>query len=197
MSRTDKDRPYRIREFFGGEVKHDHRNGECVIETFTDAKAGYLGRYHYSRCNKRSRVPDDCPGAGWGWGQCRIATKAYSELDIYERLRYSRDPSRFKCDTQHTKFVYDPDAPCTGCDDIEARRRVTCEYTMPADKRAYYRYASPPPAWFVKHVYHSPMRRDARDVLRGAARDYNTYGETDADEGLECLHQHSAKWLWW
>lgn len=48
MSRTDKTRPGWVKAFFDAPIHHDHRNGECVEETFDDAQFWATRRPRYS-----------------------------------------------------------------------------------------------------------------------------------------------------
>ena len=49
------------------------------------------------------------------------------------------------------------------------------------------------PKWYVDHVYHNPLRRDARDVLREAAKEWNATGDTDL-EPVNRQGRGSAQW---
>jgi hypothetical protein len=52
MSKTDKTRPGWVREFYEGDVEHDHTGGECRVETLDDV-----------RRSNRFRSPS--PTCGW------------------------------------------------------------------------------------------------------------------------------------
>ncbi len=58
------------------------------------------------------------------------------------------------------------------------RQRCTYEVYGPNYKRYWSGHA---PKWYIDCVYHNPMRRDARDVLREAVKEYNATGETDLE----------------
>jgi hypothetical protein len=55
-------------------------------------------------------------------------------------------------------------------------------------------YGSPPPQDF-RAVWERSARRDKRDTLRAAAREYNTHHDTDA-EPLPVRHRHTARRHW-
>ena len=164
MSRTDKDRPYRIRsvdETYGLVEYHDHR--EVHVRCIT--------------------------------GEHEVTEIRRSPWNDSGLIEYTR--------TERTHYNGSRPAVCD-IDKPDTRRYVWSNNNCYRDnfhggkRTIYYNYmCASPPAWFVKHIYHSPMRRDSRDVLRNAARDYNTYGDTDLDEDLTVLSESSAKWLWW
>lgn len=200
MSKTDKDIPWRIREFFEGEIEHDHRHGECVIETLDEAKRGFVGRHnHYARCKKRSRVEIACPGAGYTRDDCSTAMTEWLALDIYARLELRIwDAKRYTCTTRktpHWKYVYDETIYCPGCEDIEARRNPTCDYSIPYGRSRYFR--SPPPSWYINHVWTGPERVRERDKLNDLRREYNAHGELEDGDFENRQTRHSARWLWW
>lgn len=68
-----------------------------------------------------------------------------------------------------------------------------CGYQLDLHKGC--RYHSSPPGWLVDHLYHEPMRRDARDVLREAAKEWNGSGDTER-EPLSPQNRHDAHWHW-
>jgi hypothetical protein len=60
------------------------------------------------------------------------------------------------------------------------------------------------PGWFVTQIYHSPMRRSAREVLHHAVGEYNA-GYRPDDDGCADLEDQweppilpasGADWLW-
>lgn len=53
-----------------------------------------------------------------------------------------------------------------------------------------------PPKWFHDHQYFNRVRRDARDVLRAAAKEYRGAGDTDLEPVPEQA-RGQAIWYWW
>ena len=90
----------------------------------------------------------------------------------------------------------------TGCDlpkllnNKDGKRSTRC-YWRPsfAQKDFKVRSLQHVPKWYVDHRYHNPMRRDARDTLRNALKDYNANGDTDI-EATSRQGRSSAQWDW-
>jgi hypothetical protein len=146
MSRTFNTRPGWVREFYDGVLDHDHTGGQCRVETLADARLAarrHLGS-HFNRCGRVVWVPADC--------------------------NYFCSP---KCTTAHTRASYDPALDCGGCD-TAPEHVFTCEHKFNRgfvyEQKAYGARIGPE---FLRDIYHSPMRRTARDVLRRAAGEYN------------------------
>lgn len=225
MSRTDKDLPYRIREYEDGYVDHDHRGGECRVESREQALTPTWRRYHqhYRVCQKYEVVPDPCKGAllvtarsaeRTSWGAIRHYRKdtcsaALEELvflwETYNtwlpaedekstRRKFARYAAgkRHFCDREHTRRVYHPEWPCT-CDDTPPA--ATCDYRLSrADGGGYCQGGVP--TWYCRETYHRPQRREARDVLNAARRDYNANGDTEI-EPVNRQARNEARWAWW
>ena len=220
MSRTDKDRPYRLREYDDGYIDHDHRSGECRVESREQALMPtwrHMTR-HYRNCKKYEIVAKPCRGAvlsdiivgRWGAGYkrgacghaCRsLETKRMhvSDPTTYwlERVRffnrYGNDRVRFFCaEGVHDERVYHADWPCV-CDDTPPGS--TCDYRLSrADGGGY--CIGGVPTWYCRETYHRPQRREMRDVLNSARRDYNANGDTDI-EPVNRQARNSAHWSWW
>ena len=126
MSKTDRTRPGWVTEFFTGTLEHDHRHGQCRVETLADAR-------------RRGRHVD-AP-------TCR------------HRLQRG--------------YVY--------------RAKMYCDRMD---------------AGFEHLIYHSPMRRSARDGLTRARGEYHA-GHRPGDDDLEDRWKpplrpaNNAVWLWW
>jgi hypothetical protein len=184
MSDTDKTRPGWVSDFFDGTLEHDHTGGFCRPETLDSARAEARGAYrHTNRCRRISWVEVPCPTPG-----DRCATW----LPWVQRCR------------GHLRRVVDDTVHCPSCaaraDAPTCTRRIV-EHWEDTQRR----YGGGVPAWFRRQVHHAPMRRAARDVLHGAAREYNAGYRPDDDTHLDLedawepptRHHRSAAQLWW
>lgn len=183
MSDTYNTRPGWVSDFNDGDIDHDHRFGVCRVETLEQARASAVGahRHHWRTCPRRTWVISPCSAPE---GRC---PHTYSGV----------------C-AGHGRTVL----TTVFCPVCTARTEpATCLRRVPdgfvANQRRY--GAGGPPGWYVKHLYHSPMRSNARDTLLGAARDYNSGYRTgeDTHPALEddweprLLPDHNAASRWW
>ena len=81
-------------------------------------------------------------------------------------------------------------------------RVVRCSWVYPRSTRGGSRAygggycAGGVPTWYCRETYHRPQRREMRDVLNDARRDYNANGETDI-EPINRQARNEAHWSWW
>lgn len=228
MSRTDKDRPYRVRAYFEGGVNHHHNGGECRVETRDQAltPTWRRGHHHYRTCKKYEAVEVPCTGAllvdargprtPWGSIRCYRKDTCTAALEGLAALweRYNAGDScsdaeynekmlrrffarytygkRYYCDRPHIRNVFHSDWPCV-CDNEP--RPATCDYTLSrADGGGY--CSGGVPTWYCRETYHRPQRREMRDVLNDARRDYNANGDTEI-EPVNRQARNEAHWSWW
>jgi len=71
----------------------------------------------------------------------------------------------------------------------KANWHKTCDYVLPHNE-----YGDSVPKWYVDYIYHNPSRRDARDSLRAASKDWNANGDTDIEPKI--YPDNNAAWLW-
>lgn len=200
MSRTDKDLPYRIREYREGAIDHDHTTGRCVEETREHALEHRISawrRYDHD-CPRRERIETPCAGycaadntRSYCWSARHIydSRRRLIELtpnawtaEYLERLRLRR----IFCDRPHVHHMYHRSIPCDVCD-----ARPTCEYNL---DWSYARIAGSAPREY-RRDFHRTHRRNERDVLNDARRDYNANGETEL-EPVDKYQRHCANWYW-
>ncbi|BFU47655.1 hypothetical protein KRMM14A1004_58920 [Krasilnikovia sp. MM14-A1004] len=177
MSRTFKTRPVWVHDYADGVLHHDHRGGICREQTLDDARRA--GRRHLAS----------------HWRRCR----AHALDDAL-----CRRPDRGGSCSEHRVRVAS-DVTCRGC--ASATERPTCTRVAGRgwwDRQRRLR-GDAVPAWFVTQIYHSPMRRSSRDVLRRAVGEYNAGFRAD-DDGCADLEDRweppvlpasGADWLWW
>jgi hypothetical protein len=196
MSRTDKDRPYVVRlrdDTDGSFIDHDHRNGECIVESESARWLELRRRRH--NCNKRL-----------------VGTWFCSKKNPVGR-RYVWDPSDRGCwarwrsvdgfwlSTQcdgHYISSYFPEIPCK-CDDWPPM--PTCYPTMTrANKQRWYRTGGVP-KWFRDSTWQNPERVRERDELKKATALYNGGGWDDEDDFdfdfPNYGHRHRSAWWYW
>lgn len=165
VSRTDKDRPYRIKcldETLDREEQHDHRPTYMTCITHTEPSERY------------ARVESD-DGSYRGF-----------QLVPYDK------PVGFKVAVHHPCDI-EQNSPSNHWRWRQAWQTPRCEYSLPFHEARWHKAV---PGWYRAHRYHNPMRRETRDVLRNAARDYNTYGETDIITD-DRQGRHSCHYDWW
>jgi len=205
MSRTDKDVPYRIKRYRGGQIKHNHLTGECREESRDHAlKEGRFitGRNHWRKCKKRERVETVCPGRY----ECYHARRLYTNLielhtpyaiaheydrRLLARARNTR-PENFLCREVHYTTIVHDEIACSFCD--IPREDPTCEYEFQHNFWwSWYNQAAP-------REYRNQMQRDNRRKVKAATddarRDYNENGDTDVDP-RDKYAPRSASWYYW
>lgn len=203
MSRTDKTVPYRVREYRDGSIDHDHITGRCVEESREQALEHRISswRRYAHDCPRRTRIEYECPGYcpiedGPRSGGCYSArwrhkvVAAMNEPDhdglvpYWHVERWRR--RRVFCERPHVVVRNDRSIPCDDCDS-----RPTCEYNL---DWSYSRIVGSAPRDYRKD-FHRANRRNERDVLNDARRDYNANGDTDL-EPVDKYHRHCANWYW-
>lgn len=183
MSRTDAHRPVWVHDFFDGSIDHDHAGGECVVETFEFMRWQATSRAnpnrHYDACPRTSYSeyrcddPDGNPGRTSCW-------RVYRELEPCVGHSYLHTDYSAEC------AVCDSRPPIPTCD-----RRIPGSYWWRVTKL----YGDHVPG-DICNLHERGKRREKRDVLRAAAKDYNTHGETDI-EPAPAWHRHAAAWYYW
>ena len=183
MSKTDKDRPYRLRAFFEGVEYHDHRRGECIMETFEQVRAGRFmyGHNHSRVCKKWHRVESDCPGRINCWRArseyntklAILRTNQYS--DFYTRGMLNRPiwtrPENYTC-ANHFTNVYTADTLCVSTS-------VTVESSTPR--------STTPLESTTRTVTRSPIH--SRSTVREAP-----VGTTGRNEDTNTLYKSRSTW---
>ena len=209
MSRTDKDRPYRVQimdETDGSYIDHDHRLGYCSTPpnymTWRELRQEYEPNHN---CNKVLRGVLYC-------SKKRPLTRNYRVTNAY--FAYARNYWEKKCwsswlaidengDTYHERIqceghqvlTREPDNPCI-CDDFEPY--PLCGFALPDGTRPRY-YSRPAPKWYRDHIWYNPERVRERDELRKAAALYNAGGWEDEDFDFDFPnnhHKHMGVWYW-
>lgn len=188
MSDTDKDKPAWLRDLDHGRIDHDHRDGECRIETLQVARAA---RYTQSRwvhaltcakyewdvwvCEKQTREP--------GCWQTEQVREWVDGIYIVVWWRATR------CRGHRLRTFY-PERSCS-CDELPEAPTCTAE-------RVYRTYGGrqTAPRDYRRDLWFGPERARERDDLRGAAREYNAYGEVDDFDFPNPQARHQASWWW-
>lgn len=213
MSRTDAHRPGWVQQFdpdVPASIRHDHRSGRCVEETFEYARWNATqrfggGRHYYGRCDKYEAYAYECPQdheAVPTRTGCYTVWSAYnswqSAMRDYERDKYwfySAPRWRFP-EHEHTRYKFHADWSCETC--VAQPEVPTCDlyfdrgYGWQVSKV----YGDHPNREDRRLYYNGPERRRVRDVLHGAARDWNANGDTDVEPDTR-QHRHSVAWLMW
>lgn len=184
MSHTDKDAPAWVRNAENGVIRHDHRHGVCVAETFDDARA-YAGGFsrwgHHRVCRKYVEEFHTCTKAeperprsyfsryfGYGVAEDKICWNRWFDRELHVHRST-------QCLGHYTRR-YDADAECV-CDTWSERPTCTFEYTV---KHRYYTTSTPDPDW-ERRVHYGPRRRAARDTLRELTKEYNAGSDISED----------------
>lgn len=195
MSKTDKTDPAWLQEYLYGRVKHDHRSGVCLEETFEAARPSSgpwrAGRHHWRNCPKREVIAIDCPcdNTCWHWVRAQAQQILVRGPWGWERRPVNCPPHR------HERVVVHTDVPCVFCDNKLAVPTCTRDIPMGYIAKVRRLYGDGPDREF-RNKWEAAARRAARDTLRCAARDYNTNGDTDV-EPEPVRHRHAAHWAWW
>jgi hypothetical protein len=189
MSRTDKDRPYRIRILDEPTIHHDHTRGECRVG---DRYARYQrNRNHYRTCAKRVVVhytcaKDDPERPRYAQRLNKpVCWSSVCACPIPDAWRAEPHDCTNRVRTQclgHTRIERDPEIPCV-CDDFPEPE--TCYYVSPPDRRFDMFGGGGVPRDFVNATWHGPERRRERDDLRAAAHLYNADPSDPALEDLD------------
>lgn len=203
MSRTDKTVPYRVREYRDGSIDHDHTTGRCVEESREQALEAHHSswkRYDHD-CPRRTRYEYECPGycpaedgpgAGWCWAareRHKTLMKTNEPWDSIVQPAWHVERWRRRrvfCVRPHTVTRYNRGTPCADCD-----ARPTCEYDL---DWSYRRIVGSAPHDY-RQLFHRANRRNERDSLHSARRDWNANGDTDI-EVVDRYHRHCANWYW-
>lgn len=202
MSRTDKDRPSYVKRFdetLGSYVQHNHRSGECRVETFDQARAwagGYRGSWrHYRRCKKREVVTYLCTPQN---PEERHSPGSYRRVKCWSRQwvgssTYDWGYVKLQC-PGHRKQVIHPEIPCS-CDEPRPEP-PTCDWaTGSAAGYAWWRHGVP--KWYIDNNWNNPERVRERDDLREAVKLANA-GELDDDFDFPNFqHGQRAGWHWY
>lgn len=215
MSRTDKDRPWWVKEYQESNThEHDHARGECIEQTLELAKF-YNGAYtrrtkHYRVCKKRYTHTWTCtkqdPYMYTHYRYWNAKTRYRSGQECWTfRCRCTSIKGRrhiysYECPTWgrvqcegHSEIKHDPSIHCV-CDDWPTP--ATCDWAGATD--AYHRYYvhGGVPTWFVRQRYHRPERARERS-LDEMRREYNIYGDIEDDDFENHQARGSARWMWW
>jgi hypothetical protein len=75
-------------------------------------------------------------------------------------------------------------------------RRTGCEWIPVDDRHGYSVYFSPVPRWYVRHVYHSRERTQARADRQRLLAEHRATGRVDHIPQPRQA-RHSAQWLYW
>lgn len=208
MSNTDKDRPYwvRVRDF--GIIKHDHRHGECVIESRDSRGTSWreFNGSHRRHCAKRSVVIEHCTKAepfvshryAWRYGYDWNVQTCWTWVctcPIPETWRTEphgcTSRERVGC-VGHRRTLWDNSTPCV-CDDVV---RETCTFTEPDSWRYSCFGGGGVPSEYVAAVYHRPERQRERRVLRDALRSFNAGEDLEDFDFVNRQGRSSARWLY-
>lgn len=205
MSRTDKDRPYRIKvtdETLGSYVRHDHTRGYCEIAPKGETRWSIRGRYNHN-CNKVLR------GTLYCTKQNPLSTRQYigyyygsptcwRSYAVWEGKKYFSNWhwESVQCEG-HSVVTRDTQIPCK-CDDWPPM--AMCDYTVPDPYYISYREGGVP-KWYVDRHWNNPERVRTRDELKKAAALYNG-GEWDDEDDFDFdfpnyQHRHRAGWHYW
>lgn len=191
MSRTKKDQPYWVRENNEGtRTDHDHlslgktvygykrvldEHGEPVMETKTRKRTTFEMKPYV-----KGRTED-----GWArWGYEYTALEVEEEYQTYKTERYVRFVYRDYCTAgekvpkgKHTWRHSNNDMPCTP--------------DLP-DSKKFYRWNQHAPKSYRK-LRMGSKRREARDILTGYTKEYNSEREFD-DSGAPVT---ASRRSWW
>lgn len=203
MSRTDKDRPWRVQQFdpsLGSYIEHDHRFGECRVETPDNLyrSSWRFGRHHYRNCSKILRGVSYCTKKN-PHTRDDIFNWCYNTLTGRACWTYLYDPNTreyIKTQCQGRKeYGRDESIPCV-CDDFP--EYPTCDVRTSGPHGGYWRWQSGVPKWYTDHHWNNPERVRERDELKKAAALYNA-GGWDEDDEFEFdfpnyQHRRSAAW---
>ncbi|MGK5681774.1 hypothetical protein [Actinoplanes sp. URMC 104] len=232
MSKTDRTRPGWVTEYFTGVLTHDHRHGHCHVETLADARpsapspdtrrGGPSPDAHRGSPSPDAHRDSPSPDARRG-GPSSGADRSDSSPDA-DRSGPSSDAHRGDPSPDVHRSESSPDAHCSapsadahrggpfsGAHPSPAgpsvgagrRRRPPCRHRL----RGGYVFAAKVygdrmTPGFEHTIYHTPMRRTARDVLHRARGEYNA-GHRPGDDDLEdrweppLLPANNAVWLAW
>lgn len=177
MSRTDKDQPDWVRNHDNGVIDHDHRHGECRVETLEQLRERNVSRRtrRHRRCRKFVPHTWRCgEDLGYYRHDCPSRRASFAWDERLERYRYFDGPPP-PC-PGHEGTRYDPDVPCS-CDAVPEPPPCTVAWTV---RTRYYTTSTPPPGWERETLY-GPQRVAVRDVLGELAKEWNATGEVDED----------------
>lgn len=172
MSDTDKDDPYWVQNYYIGAINHDHRAGQCRVETLADARQANTSRARYY-----SRHLDDCTRRVTETTWCsRHDRDRFCYLWVFDGYDGDCRVYWWKTCEGHTRTFLDHTLPCT-CPPLPVRPTCTVAW------RLHFRWfvsTNPPKEWMQAVVY-GPARRAVRDTLRDEARAWNAGADVDED----------------
>lgn len=180
MSRTDKDRPYRVRvrdEVDGYEIHHDHRSGVCRTPSVKDEStpAPKFWR-HRVRCSKYERFEYRCT----------------EDQPLFSCWTYSAWLGAVRECCGHTRSVFHEDWLCS-CDNWPEREEPTCTYGFGPGRRNRY-WDRGVPRWYRNANWYAPERTRERNELREAMKLANAGEMDDNFDFANPQHRHGAGW---
>lgn len=223
MAHTDKDRPFWvIRHVENFKIDHDHRRGECVLETLEHARAyaagsvrptwrhnrsAIHGHYEEYRCTK----DDPFVKNTWPYRWLRMSQDGTTRYAVIQNLRmeqtcwatwFDHDPDSptyheyrsTQCVTVHRRWIENENVECEVCS-IE---HPTCDPAWYGVDTGY-RYSSV----HLKGVrmterchteWHRPERLRERDTLRVQVKTWNAGDELEDWDFENRQARRSAKW---
>lgn len=206
MSRTYAHRPAWVQKYDNESsiptaVRHDHRNGECVVETFEYARADAGGAYkhwrHSRNCKKREVVTHYCtrknPEYRGSYPPNRYSLMCWSSSYDYLDGAFTS----VRC-AGHEKLVMHDEIPCS-CD-LPRPAVPTC--TVDWTWRYYHMvtkiYGDHVPSDRATAEWYGPERVRVRDELRKARALYRADPDDDFDFDFpNPQHKHRSSYSYW
>lgn len=208
MSRTDKDRPYRVKlsdETLGSYIDHDHTRGYCEVAPANTSWHDIVNSRNHN-CNKVLRgvlycakkstlkVGQRLGGPGWWIYNSRDCWRSYR---AWEGDPYTSDSYWVSTQCEgHLVVDRDTSIPCV-CDEWGPYPR--CDRELPEQNAVRYYRRGGAPKWFNDHVWQNPERVRERDELKKAAALYNA-GDWDDEFDFDFpnyQHRRNASWYYW
>jgi hypothetical protein len=202
MARTDKDRPWWVVQHQeNNPIKHDHRHGECVEETFETSRGYAHNRHRYGHCKncrKYTTIEYTCTKAepyrgryGYGTQTCWVRVCTCPIPDSWKSELHGCENREWTGCIGHTRRDFDASIPCV-CDDFPPDPTCCRSYTYD-----YPWTRGGAPSSYVHVVWTGPERARERDGLRALAKEFNATGGIEDDDFPNNQHRHGAAWMWW
>jgi hypothetical protein len=210
VSRTDKDRPYRVRILDDPTIHHDHTLGVCRVGNRYERWS--RNRAHWRHCAKRVTVHYTCtkddperPRSHRWYSYLERLNKpvcwsSVCACPIPDAWRAEPHACTHRVRTQclgHTRVERDDSIPCA-CDDFPPPE--TCYYVSPADSEHFSMFGGGGvPRDFVNATWHGPERRRERDSLGQIARDFNANHDYEALDDVDFPNpqaRNRARWYY-
>lgn len=171
MSRTYKDEPSWVRANRTGK-SHIRHHYKCV-----ESQSAY-----YFWTTRKVEVETDPH-----WHLERIDYNEFWDTDNGLKWVYSSTT-----ETHTEDVLIKPDQPCDL--DLEHNSGKRCKFYYKPDKHHCMQSCCNPYKNAEQHHFYKPERRETRNYLKEAVKDYNTYGETDI-EPVEMIANPHGPWV--